>query len=84
MSDTAAAVPSSDQSLPTIRSVLPSDAYTVVADKVVADQSPELVETVQAWVRMGVDLVLTSGGTGMGSRDMTPEVRLRRLSPFLS
>ncbi|GAA5820634.1 hypothetical protein JCM3770_003560 [Rhodotorula araucariae] len=73
VSDTAAALPSSDRSLPTLRALLPADAYIVVADRVVADESPELAETVRAWVHAGIDLVLTSGGTGMGSRDSTPE-----------
>ncbi|BGP41519.1 hypothetical protein JCM10449v2_005508 [Rhodotorula kratochvilovae] len=73
VSDTAAALPSSDRSLPTLRALLPADAYTVVADRIVADESPELAETVRAWVAGGIDLVLTSGGTGMGSRDSTPE-----------
>ncbi|GAA5915002.1 hypothetical protein JCM8208_005026 [Rhodotorula glutinis] len=73
VSDTAAASPSSDKSLPTLRSLLPADTYTVQAAKIVADESAELVDTVRAWVAQGINLVLTSGGTGFGSRDGTPE-----------
>lgn len=77
MSDTAAADASADQSLPTLRKVLDGQpgTYSVSAGKIVADESPELARTIRAWVDEGVDLILTSGGTGFGTRDTTPEVR---------
>lgn len=85
VSDTAAAVPSSDRSLPLLHDILssqPNDAYRVVAQGIVPDETAEIAESVKAWVQMGVDLILTSGGTGMGTRDRTPEVRSLSLPRF--
>ncbi|POY73341.1 hypothetical protein BMF94_3676 [Rhodotorula taiwanensis] len=48
--------------------------YSVSATAIVADESPELAQTIRTWVNEGVDLILTSGGTGFGTRDTTPEV----------
>ncbi|BGP25904.1 hypothetical protein JCM10295v2_004845 [Rhodotorula toruloides] len=76
VSDTAAAVPSSDRSLPLLHDILdsqPHDAYRVVAQAIVPDETADIVENVRTWVHMGIDLILTSGGTGMGARDRTPE-----------
>ena len=36
-----------------------------------ADGSEELVLTIQSWIEEGVELVVTTGGTGMGPRDLT-------------
>ncbi|BGP17773.1 hypothetical protein JCM10213v2_005815 [Rhodosporidiobolus nylandii] len=73
VSDTAAADPASDRSLPALRDVLPSDAYTVTAEQIVADEASAIQAVVKGWVREGINLVLTSGGTGFGTRDGTPE-----------
>lgn len=80
MSDTAAQDPTSDRSLPTLRDVLNQQqgVYSVTENKIVADESPDLAQTVRQWVNEGIDLILTSGGTGFGTRDTTPEVRLGR------
>ncbi|GAA5883554.1 hypothetical protein JCM3774_001738 [Rhodotorula dairenensis] len=75
VSDTAAQDPASDRSLPTLRDVLNGQqgVYSVVESHIVADESPELAKTVREWVDRGVALILTSGGTGFGTRDSTPE-----------
>jgi molybdenum cofactor synthesis domain-containing protein len=39
--------------------------------KVLPDGSEELVLTIQSWVEDGVELILTTGGTGLGPRDLT-------------
>ncbi|KWU41131.1 molybdenum cofactor biosynthesis protein, partial [Rhodotorula sp. JG-1b] len=81
VSDTAAQDPTSDRSLPSLRGVLNQQqgVYSVTEDKIVADESPDLAQTVRQWVNEGVDLILTSGGTGFGTRDTTPEV----ISPLI-
>ena len=38
---------------------------------VLPDGSEELVLTIQSWVEDGVELILTTGGTGLGPRDLT-------------
>jgi len=39
--------------------------------KVLPDGSSELVQIIQAWVKDGVELIITTGGTGLGPRDLT-------------
>src|SRR5437868_6880233 len=47
---------------------------TVVAREVVPDESLEIVRALLAWCDADVaDLVLTTGGTGLSARDITPE-----------
>ncbi|MFQ6616392.1 MAG: bifunctional molybdenum cofactor biosynthesis protein MoaC/MoaB [Fidelibacterota bacterium] len=41
---------------------------------VLPDGSDELEDTVKSWIAGGVDLVLTTGGTGLGPRDLTVPV----------
>ncbi len=47
---------------------------SVAVRAVVADESVEIVRTLLAWCDDDVaDLVLTTGGTGLSARDLTPE-----------
>ena len=39
--------------------------------KVLSDGSAKLVLTIQSWVEDGVELIITTGGTGLGPRDLT-------------
>jgi len=52
-----------------------SDAgHIPVERKIVADDIAALRETVQAWIQdPQVDVVITTGGTGLTGRDVTPE-----------
>jgi molybdenum cofactor synthesis domain-containing protein len=48
--------------------------------RVIPDDLETIVETLVDWVdRDGVDLVLTTGGTGLSPRDVTPEATARVL-----
>ena len=40
---------------------------------VLEDGSDQLVSTIQDWVNSGIELILTTGGTGLGPRDLTVE-----------
>lgn len=50
-----------------------ADTYEVVDRVVVADEVSLIVPMLQAWVDRGIRLILTTGGTGLGPRDVTPE-----------
>jgi molybdenum cofactor synthesis domain-containing protein len=57
-----------------IRDLLDPAAYGVEAYAVIPDERDGIVETLVDWVdRKGLDLVLTTGGTGLSPRDVTPE-----------
>lgn len=48
--------------------------FDVVAREVVADDEAEIVAFVRGWADGGeAELVVTTGGTGLGPRDVTPE-----------
>lgn len=48
--------------------------YRVVARDVVADETPAIADRLLRWADGGeADLILTTGGTGLTTRDRTPE-----------
>jgi molybdenum cofactor synthesis domain-containing protein len=48
--------------------------YEIAARTLVPDESVQIAQTLAAWCDDGVaDLVLTTGGTGLSARDVTPE-----------
>ncbi len=40
---------------------------------VVPDEQAEIAAQLTKWVEMGIDLICTTGGTGVSERDVTPE-----------
>lgn len=74
MSDTAfTAGATFDRSGPALVAALPSSLYTVVATAIVPDERKEIHDQVKRWCEDGVGLILTTGGTGFGARDVTPD-----------
>jgi molybdopterin adenylyltransferase len=48
--------------------------YAVAAHEVVPDETPRIAAWLVAWADGGeADLILTTGGTGLAARDVTPE-----------
>lgn len=48
--------------------------FTLVERSVVPDEKTAILAKLREWIATGsVDLVLTTGGTGLGPRDVTPE-----------
>ena len=76
LSDKAAAGVRDDGCLPVMESGLPSGSH-VVAREIVADDRVLIEKRLRTWCDSGdVDCVLTSGGTGLSSRDLTPQATL--------
>ncbi|PWN17767.1 hypothetical protein BCV69DRAFT_285652 [Microstroma glucosiphilum] len=83
VSDTCSRDASSDASGPLLRRTLeshPSDAFRVGCSSIVPDEPKAIRSTVTQWIdELGIKLVITTGGTGLGVRDTTPEA----LSPLI-
>ncbi len=64
-----------DLSGPVIRELVTERlGATVELEAIVPDEQPIIAATLLAWAdEVGLDLILTSGGTGFAPRDVTPE-----------
>ena len=75
MSDTAALDPSADRSGPVLQSLLTQAGYVCIHLQIVPDDEIRIRTVVLGWCDQGdVDWIVTTGGTGFGVRDRTPEV----------
>jgi molybdopterin adenylyltransferase len=85
VSDGVAAGTRRDESGELLATLLEADGYDVER-RVAADDVDEIVRAVTA-LSVGVSLVLTTGGTGLAPRDVTPEATasvLDRVAPGIS
>ncbi|MHB8223080.1 MAG: MogA/MoaB family molybdenum cofactor biosynthesis protein [Desulfurivibrionaceae bacterium] len=63
-----------DTSGPQLRKMLDEQGYSVVAYAVVPDEVAIIEETLRAWAdEKKIDLILSTGGTGVSPSDLTPE-----------
>ena len=75
MSDTAANDPDADRSGPVARSLITQHGFELYEARIVPDEEKEIRRTVKSWCHSEeVHWVITTGGTGFGKRDRTPEV----------
>lgn len=58
---------------PAVRRAAERHGWEVAAEVVVPDDLERIQEAIQALVAQGCGLVLTTGGTGIADRDVTPE-----------
>ena len=72
VSDSSARGERADLSGPTVAEILTKRSFSVAATEIVADDQPAIQ---QAIIRLAakVRLVVTTGGTGIAERDVTPE-----------
>ena len=63
-----------DVSGDTIASMIMNSNLSVVKRDIVPDETNAIADTLRLWCDGGeIDVVLTTGGTGLGPRDVTPE-----------
>lgn len=69
-----------DRGGPAIRDKLPPPDYEEVRYEIIADDADAITRRICEWSDSGeVDLIVTTGGTGMGPRDVTPEAALQAI-----
>jgi molybdopterin adenylyltransferase len=73
VSDKGARGEREDRSGPAVREMVEAAGGEVVRTGIVPDEPDGIRAVLVAWSDEGVDLVLTTGGTGFGPRDVTPE-----------
>lgn len=74
ISDSAVAGTRADASGPALREHCVSLGWAVTAEFVIADEFSSIAQTISKWADSNTaDLILTTGGTGVAPRDVTPE-----------
>jgi molybdenum cofactor synthesis domain-containing protein len=73
VSDSAANGRRKDLSGPALRERCQELGWQVADHAVVADEIPVIAAELIHWTQAGVSLILTTGGTGVAPRDVTPE-----------
>jgi len=72
VSDSCARGERTDLSGPAVAKVLCERSFSVVGTEVVADDQPAIQEVIFRWIGKA-QFVVTTGGTGIAERDVTPE-----------
>lgn len=71
---------------PALRQAAQGYGWTVIAEALVPDEKREIQRAVREQIAKGCQLVLTTGGTGVALRDVTPEaireIAIRELPGF--
>ena len=73
ISDRAAAGAYDDLGGPAVREAVEGLGWSVVAEGLVPDDLEAIQVAVRSFIAQGCELVLTTGGTGIGPRDVTPD-----------
>ncbi len=73
-----------DQGGPLLRQWLAERGVGITLSAIVADEAPQIAATLREWAdHQQPELILTTGGTGVSPRDLTPEATLQVLDRLL-
>jgi len=74
ISDRSARGERPDTSGPALEAIITNQGWLIQRNAIIPDDLDELTRTLSAWADSGeLDVILTTGGTGFGRRDVTPE-----------
>lgn len=73
ISDRATAGDYADAGGPAVRAACEQRDWTVIADAIVPDEIDRIAQAIRSFAAQGCGLILTTGGTGIAERDVTPE-----------
>ena len=73
VSDKGARGEREDRSGPAIKELVEAAGAEVARTRIVPDEQADIRAALMAWSDEGLDLILTTGGTGFSPRDRTPE-----------
>ena len=73
ISDRASAGDYKDLGGPALKEAAQRGGWQVLAEAIVPDDATRIQETVRSFSQQGYGLILATGGTGIGPRDVTPE-----------
>jgi molybdopterin adenylyltransferase len=73
ISDRASSGEYDDLGGPALKEFVQENGWQVLCEAIVPDDMARIQETIRSFSRQGCGLILTTGGTGITSRDLTPE-----------
>lgn len=73
ISDRASAGDYADLGGPALQTAAEKNGWEVAAEAIIPDEMMRIQETIRAFGAQGCGLILTTGGTGITARDVTPE-----------
>jgi molybdopterin adenylyltransferase len=73
ISDRASAGAYDDLGGPALKKVAEEAGWQILAEAIVPDDAKRIQETIRSFSQQGCGLILTTGGTGVADRDVTPE-----------
>ena len=73
ISDRASAGQYEDLGGPALKEAVQKAGWQVLAEAIVPDNAERIQDAIRSFCEQGCSLILTTGGTGIGPRDVTPE-----------